>query len=228
MGLFGISLLLHYFTPYYEQQTIPDFMGVVLEAPFEEEIIFRFLGVLVAYICISKMVQTELLWKKSIWGMSFILAMYLEVRMTVLRIENQITQTAVLITLLLLVLFTFRNYQLEILLLVSSAFWALAHEYFRFIPVFVAGLFFSLLCINRSRIYDFDTQRTRVKVFLILYGTFIGYIIHLWNNSLNWAFYQTLDPLIIDTIVLIGLIFGLLLIEKWITPFIDERVLRAE
>lgn len=227
-GLFGLSLFLHYLTPYYQYQPEPDFVYSVIQAPLFEELIYRFLGILVAFYCSKSIKKSESISKKIGWGMFFFVSVICEIGFSLGRIKNILTidptfLIIIVISIFLVVLFVFKEYQLEIIILTSSFNFAFVHELFRFFPVFIAGIFFSLLCVNRSRITLIDDQSKKVVAFLLVYGVLPGYLIHLWNNFLNWFLYQQLNPVFIDLLSLLGVIFFLFLLERFVNQFIDQK-----
>ncbi|MFW9853704.1 MAG: hypothetical protein ACFFFG_01495 [Candidatus Thorarchaeota archaeon] len=229
-GLFGLSLLLHYLTPYYQQQQIPNFTRSVIIAPLFEEFIYRYLGILTAVYSTNKIAQGESIKTKIYWGMAFILSVYFEFGMSFLRIQNYLSSDCSFFTLIfsfifLGVLLLFEDYKLGIIIVISSFNWALIHETFRILPVFIAGIFFSILCINQSRILLIKNQKRMRIIFLLIYGASIGYVIHFWNNLLNWALFQEYHPLFIDAISIIGVHLGLFLLQTFINQYIDKKFL---
>ncbi|MHA2202985.1 MAG: hypothetical protein ACW991_04795, partial [Candidatus Hodarchaeales archaeon] len=156
-GLFGLSLLLHYLTPYYQYQAEPNFVYSVIWAPFLEELIYRFLGILIAFYCSKSIAESELIVQKIIWGVVFIASVIFEIGLSVWGITNFLTfnptgLTIIVVSIFLVGLLVFKEYQLEIIIFISSFNFAFVHESVRFFPVFIAGVFFALLCVNRSRI----------------------------------------------------------------------------
>ncbi|MFX0088080.1 MAG: hypothetical protein ACFFAU_20670, partial [Candidatus Hodarchaeota archaeon] len=228
LGLFSLSLALHYLTPYFQSQPIPDFFRSVIYAPLYEEFVYRFLGIMIAFYSLKKIVISDSIRIKIDWGMIFVFSAYIEIAKGFLIVLNasslELFSISLVCTFLILgILLIAKDYQIEIIIFVSSFTFAFVHEHLRFIPVFVAGIFFSLLCVHRSRITLFDNQTKKTKLFLLIYGIFPGYLIHLWNNFLNWLLYQQLLPILIDLLSVISMTVFLFLLEKFAYQIIDEK-----
>jgi len=226
--IFAFSLLLHYFTPYYENQTAPNFVKSVIIAPLFEEFVYRFLGILIASYGITKITKSEPFYEKIFWGGVFIISMYIGIKLSFLRIEYYLLGDLALTTFVfsviyLGVLLILKQFRLEMIIVVSSFNWALIHESFRVIPVFIAGIFFSILCINRSKITYLKNQDRKRIIFFLFYGTAICYLIHFWNNFLNYALYQHINAILIDLTSLAGVVCFLFILETFINPIINER-----